>query len=116
METNTGELLLPIAGWDDDYDESYFVVPPLDPAGAYMAVFPDGSYTRWIPPDIVEEDAPEEDGVAEYAEAPDGALSPLSGGPRRRRWREVVGLGLAAAILPFAQLLHSTGDVVLSLS
>jgi hypothetical protein len=33
--------------------EAYVLLPVIDEPGAHVAVFSDGSYTRWTPPDAV---------------------------------------------------------------
>ncbi|UIW13452.1 hypothetical protein SEA_AMYEV_36 [Arthrobacter phage Amyev] len=33
----------------DDLEETFVLLPIVDEPGEFMAVFSDGSYTRWIP-------------------------------------------------------------------
>jgi len=39
------------SGFTGETDDSYVLIPLLEEPGAYLALFQDGSYTRWIPPD-----------------------------------------------------------------
>jgi hypothetical protein len=48
-----GELV-PIEGDEEEYEDAaafvFVLLPVLDEPGALMAVFSDGSYTRYVPP------------------------------------------------------------------
>lgn len=120
----TEDLLLPIGPLDEIEDESYFVVPPLDPAGDYMAVFPDGSYTRWIPPHDEDDDDVEEPAdlavvtaAIEIVVAAEAAVvEETTTAVRRGAWREVFTAGMALVFLPLVQIVGATFGVGLDLT